>query len=170
VNQLFTLRLDGHRYALRLQDVERVVRMVEITALPEAPSAVLGLINVQGRVLSVIDLRGCFNLPPREVDPEDVLVIVHTAAGEVALAADGVEGVSEWPEQATVFKEEILPAPQHLEGVVKLPNGLVLICDLDQIIAGRQTQDSGAQPLPFAGKAREAGGAFPVRKGDDDAR
>jgi purine-binding chemotaxis protein CheW len=158
MNQLFTLRLDGHRYALRLQDVERVVRMVEITALPEAPSAVLGLINVQGRVLSVIDLRACFNLPSREVDPEDVLVIVRTAGGEVALAADGVDGVSEWPEQSTVRTEKILPAPLHLEGVVKLPNGLVLICDLDQIIAGRRTQDSIHLPAPPSGGEQPGAG------------
>ena len=148
MNQLFTLRLDGQRSALRLQDVERVLRMVEITALPEAPSAVLGLINVQGRVLSVIDLRGCFNLPSREVDPDDVLVIVRTAGGNVALAADGVDGVGEWPEQATVLKEEILPVPQHLEGVVKLADGLVLICDLDEIIRGQKAGSGKKSPLP----------------------
>ncbi|OGU10061.1 MAG: hypothetical protein A2075_12300 [Geobacteraceae bacterium GWC2_58_44] len=152
MNRLFTVRLDHQRYALRLQDVERVVRMVEITALPEAPSAVLGLINVQGRVLSVIDLRGCFNLPPREIDPEDVLVIVHTAGGMVALAADAVEGVSEWPEQATVPGEEILPAPVHLEGVVKLADGLVLICDLDRLLARRQAATVGKMSPPPEGE------------------
>lgn len=134
MDRLFTLRLDQQRYALKLRDVERVLRMVEITALPEAPSAVLGLINVQGRVLSVIDLRRCLDLPPREVEPEDVLVIVRTAAGMVALAADAVEGVTERPEQATVSAQEIVPAPADLEGVVKLPDGLVLICDLDRLL------------------------------------
>ena len=134
MDRLFTLRLDQQRYALKLRDVERVLRMVEITALPEAPSAVLGLINVQGRVLSVIDLRRCLDLPPREVEPEDVLVIVRTTAGMVALAADAVEGVTERPEQATVVAQEIVPAPADLEGVVKLPDGLVLICDLDRLL------------------------------------
>lgn len=135
MNQLFIVRLDEQRYALRLQDVERVVSMVEITALPEAPAAVLGLINAQGRILTVIDLRSCLNLPAREVDLDDVLVIVRTAAGMVALAVDGVEGVSPFPEQATVSGQEIVPAPVHLEGVVKFASGLVLICDLDQLVA-----------------------------------
>lgn len=136
MNQLFTVRVDQQRYALRLEEVERVLRMVEITPLPEAPPAVLGLINVQGRVMSVLDLRACFDLPQRQVEPEDVLVIVRTAGGLMALAADGVDGVSEGPEQATVAAGEILPAPAHLEGVVKLEDGLVLICDLDQLLAG----------------------------------
>ena len=137
MNRLFIVRLDQQRYALPLQEVERVLRMVEITALPEAPSAVLGLINVQGRVMSVFDLRRYFDLPPREVEPEDVLVMVRTAGGMVALAADGVEGVTEEAEQETVAAREILPAPAHLEGVVKRSDGLVLIVDLDQLLAGR---------------------------------
>ena len=167
MNQLFTLRLDQHRYALRLQDVERVVRMVEITALPEAPSAVLGLINVQGRVMSVIDLRACFGLAPREPDPDDVLVIVRAAGGMVAIAADGIEGVSEWPEQSTVQGGEIVPAPANLEGVVKLPGGLVLICDLDRLLARPEVSGAAAHPGSF--RATE-GGAEPSRKGGSDDR
>ena len=143
MNQLFTIRLDQQRFALRLQDVERVVRMVEITALPEAPSGVLGLINLQGRVLSVIDLRGYFHLPPREIEPEDVLVIVRTAGGMVALAADGVEVVGQWPEQTAVAAEESAPVPAHPEGVVKLPDGLMLICDLDRVLAGGKAPGFG---------------------------
>ena len=144
MNQLFILRLDDQRYALRLQDVERVVPMVEITALPEAPGGVLGLINAQGRVLSVIDLRGWLNLPTRQVDLEDILVIVRTAGGMVALAVDGVEGVSDWPERTSVSGEEIAPPPVHLEGVVKLADGLVLICDLDRLLSMAAVPASGA--------------------------
>ena len=139
MNQLFIMRLDDQRYALRLQDVERVLRMVEITALPEAPPNVLGLVNVQGRVLSVVDLRRCLHLPTRDVALEDVLVIAHGKRGTVALAADGVEGVSPWPEQASVSGEEILPVPAYLEAVVKFPDGLVLICDLDQLLASQHS-------------------------------
>jgi purine-binding chemotaxis protein CheW len=153
VNRLFVVRLDQQRYALRLQEVERVVRMVEITPLPEAPPAVLGLINVQGRVLSVVNLRRCFHLPPREVDPEDVLVMVQTARGMVALAVDEVEGVCAWTEQATVSGETILPAPLFLEGVVKLADGLVLICDLDQLLDSHAACSAGQPAAVQQGEA-----------------
>jgi len=135
LHQLFVVRLDDHRYALPLQDVERVLRMVEITTLPEAPPTVLGVVNVQGRVLSVIDLRSCFHLPPREVIPEDILVIVHAAGGMVALAVDAVEGVSADAESTMVAAGEIVPEPAYLEGVAKLADDLVLICDLEQLLA-----------------------------------
>jgi purine-binding chemotaxis protein CheW len=144
LHQLFVVRLDDHRYALPLQDVERVLRMVEITALPEAPPTVLGVVNVQGRVLSVIDLRSCFHLPPREVIPEDILVIVHAAGGMVALAVDAVEGVSADAESTMVTAGEIVPEPAYLEGVAKLADDLVLICDLEQLLASDRQTASGA--------------------------
>jgi len=134
VRQLFVLRMDQQRYALRLRDVDRVLRMVEITALPEPPPGVLGVINVQGRVLSVIDLRRALHLPAREVDPEDVLILVHSDGAVVALAADGVEGVSDWPEEGVVPVQEIQPPPPYVEGVAKLDAGLVPIFDLDRLL------------------------------------
>lgn len=144
MTQLLVVRLDGQHYALRLQEVERVLRMVEITAPPGSPAAILGLINVQGLVLSVVDLRAWLHLPAREATSDDVLVIVRTAAGTVALAADGVEGVSDWPEQASVPAEQIYPAPAQLEAVLKLADGLLLICDLDRLLAlGQATVPSG---------------------------
>jgi len=168
MTQLFIARLDGQRYALRLQDVERVLRMVEITALPESPAAILGLINVQGRVLSVVDLRAWLHLPAREPAPEDVLVIVSTTAGTVALAADGVEGVSDWPEQASVPAEQIYPAPAQLEAVLKLADGLLLICDLDRLLALGQTAVPGGRPA--AGAAGGEVAANRGQEGGDDAQ
>ena len=166
MTQLLVVRLDGQRYALRLQDVERVLRMVEITALPASPAAILGLINVQGRVLSVVDLRAWLHLPAREATPEDVLVIVGTAAGRVALATDGVEGVSDWPEQASILAEQIYPAPAQLEAVLKLSDGLLLICDLDRLLALGQAAIPGNWPAGTAGGEFAAGRG---QEGDDDA-
>jgi len=134
LRQLFVLRLDHQRYALRLPDVERVLRMVEITALPEPPPGVLGVINVQGRVLTVIDLRHCLHLPAREVEPEDVLILVSAAGAMLALAADGVEGVTDWPEEGIIPVQEIRAPSPYLEGVAKLADGLVLIFDLGRLL------------------------------------
>lgn len=60
------LTLDGQRYALSLAQVERVIRAVEITPLPQAPEIITGVINVRGRVIPVVDIRKRFRLPVRE--------------------------------------------------------------------------------------------------------
>lgn len=134
MHQLLVLRLYDRRFALRLRDVERVLRMVEITALPDAPPKLLGVINLQGRVVSVIDLRRCCGLPPIEVEPEQVLVLVRRRDGKVALAADGVEGAVGWEEEVVIPAEEIQPPPLSLEGVAKLGGTLVPVLDLDRLL------------------------------------
>lgn len=73
-NPVVVLMLDDIRYAVALTSVERVVRAVEITPLPNAPDIVLGVINVQGRVVPVVDIRKRFRLPARAIS---VLSLIH---------------------------------------------------------------------------------------------
>jgi purine-binding chemotaxis protein CheW len=65
--QLVVFALDEQRYALRLTAVERIVRAVEVTPLPKAPQIVLGVIDAQGRIIPVVDVRQRFRLTEREV-------------------------------------------------------------------------------------------------------
>lgn len=62
---LVVFRLDERRYALPLSVVERVIRAVEVTPLPKAPPIVLGAIDVQGRVVPVLNVRRRFLMPDR---------------------------------------------------------------------------------------------------------
>ena len=134
-DQIMIFTLDGQRYGLPLSAVGRVVRMVDITLLPQAPDNVLGIINVQGRVIPVINLRRRFRLPEREPALTDQLVIAHTARRAVALAADTVTDVLEYTEQETIAARDILPHVEYVEGVVKLESGLILVHDLDRFLS-----------------------------------
>jgi len=126
--------LDEHRYALPLSVVERIVRVVEVTPLPKAPEIVLGIVNVEGQVLPVVNVRKRFRLTERETDLGDQLIIAHTAKRTVALIVDGV-GVAECRDQEVFPVEQILPAMEYVDGVAKLKDGLVLIHDLDKFLS-----------------------------------
>lgn len=132
---LFVFTLDGQRYALPLPAVDRVVRMVAITPLPNAPDIVLGVVNFQGRVIPVINMRRRFCLPEREIALTDQLVVAHTVRRPVALAADAVLDVIACPAQSLIAAEEVLPNIEYVEGVVKLADGLILIHDLDKFLS-----------------------------------
>ncbi|HJV64198.1 MAG TPA: chemotaxis protein CheW [Geomonas sp.] len=132
-SHLFVLRLDQQRYALQLAAVSRVVRMVEITPLPRARKALLGLVNVQGEILPVVDLRSCLNHQRRPVTPEDVLVIVQAEGGKVALPADAVGGVLDPAGHLLLWETERPGQSEFLAGLVKLPGGMVMLFDLEKI-------------------------------------
>lgn len=133
--QLVIFIIDEQRYALPLSVVERVVRMVEVTPLPNAPDVVRGVISVQGQIVPVIDLRRRFRCPSREIGLNDHLVIARTARRTVALIVDTVLDVAECAEQDVIAGETILPGLEYVTGVVKLYDGMVLIHDLDTFLS-----------------------------------
>jgi purine-binding chemotaxis protein CheW len=135
LDQLVVFCLDEQRYALSLGVVERIVRAVEVTRLPKAPPIVLGVIDVEGRVLPVLDVRRRFCLPEREVGPADQFLIAWTARRPVALVVDEAQGVIERPHAEIIGSAQIVPGLEHIQGVVKLDNGLVLIHDLEAFLS-----------------------------------
>ena len=135
LNQYVVFTLDEQRYALHLSAVERVVRAVETTPLPEAPEIVLGVVNMEGRVIPVVNMRRRFRLPEREINLSDQFIIAHTARRTVALVVDVVSGVIEYSEQEVTTAERIVPGMQYVEGVIKLEDGMILIHDLDQFLS-----------------------------------
>jgi len=133
--RLVVFELDENRYALALDAVERVVRIVEITPLPKAPDIVLGVVSVHGRIVPVINLRRRFRLPQREIELTDQMVIARTSRRLVALVADAVHGVVECPERDVVGMQHSVPGVEYVEGIAKTPEGLVLIHDLEKFLS-----------------------------------
>jgi purine-binding chemotaxis protein CheW len=129
------LALDDFRYALPLASVERVVRAVEITPLPEAPEVILGVINVQGRVVPVVDIRKRFGLPARALALGDHMVIASTPARPLALVADVVHGVMACSSHEIISAVDIIPGLEYVEGIAKTDEGFILIHDLDKFLA-----------------------------------
>ena len=133
--QLVVFSLDWQRYALRLSAVERVVRAVEVTPLPAAPEIVLGVINVEGSIVPVMNIRKRFRLPEKEMSLSDHLILARTARRPVFLLVDSVSGIIEVPAGEVIDASKILPRMEYLEGVLKLEDGMVLIHDLDRFLS-----------------------------------
>ncbi len=63
LNQYVVFTLDEQRYVLHLSAVKRIIRVVEITPLPKAPDIVLDVVNVEGQIIPVVNIRKRFRLP-----------------------------------------------------------------------------------------------------------
>lgn len=129
-DRLFVFTLDEQRYALHLSAVHRVVRAAEVTSLPKAPAIVLGVVNVQGQIIPVVNLRRRFRLPERDIGLSDQLIIARTSRRAVALVADAVTGVIDVPGEKVTAGGEVVPGLEYVEGVARLEDGLILIHDL----------------------------------------
>ncbi|MFH0825664.1 MAG: chemotaxis protein CheW [Pseudomonadota bacterium] len=133
-NQLVVFTLDDKQYSLSLTDVERVVRAVEITHLPAAPDFILGVINLEGRVIPVVDTRKRLGLPAREIELEDRFIIVNHLGNTFALVADQVKPVMEVSEQEIVSSDELMQGTGFVGSVVKLEEGMIMTLKMDRTL------------------------------------
>lgn len=138
--KLVLFRLDARTYALRLEAVRRVVAVVEVEPLPSAPPVVLGVVDVEGAVRPVFDLRRRFRLPAKPAELSDQLILAATARGEAALVVDAVAGVIEVPEAEIARPERISSGLAYVEGVATRPEGLVVIHNLDTFLSGSEAE------------------------------
>ena len=139
-DKLLIFAIAALRCALDIATVETIIRAVEITPLPKAPDIVLGVINIRGRVIPVLNIRKRFGLPEREISINDSLIIAGTSGRPVALVVDEVSGVIEYNDSAVVKPGDIVPRLEYIGGVVKLNDGLVLIHDLDKFLSLEEEQ------------------------------
>lgn len=139
--KLVVFHLDRLRIALPLAAVERVIRAVSVTPLPAAPGIVLGVINMQGQILPVFDFRRRFRLPARKPGIADQIVIARTRTRQVGIFADAVTATVSVAGSAIVSAASIAPDTRHIDGVLPLPDGVLLIHDLDGFLSHDEEQD-----------------------------
>jgi len=137
--ELVEFTLDEQRYAIPLAVVVQVIPMVALTPLPKAPAIVLGAFELRGRILPVLDIRQRFRLPARRPALHDHLLVASTKRRDVALIVDQVLGATSISPDKLTSPETISPNLEFLSGVAQLPEGLVLIHDLDTFLSLDET-------------------------------
>jgi purine-binding chemotaxis protein CheW len=132
---LLVFALDDRLFALRLSQVDRVIRAVDATPLPQAPDVVMGAIDLQGKVVPLLNVRKRFGFDDREVGIDDQFIIANTARRTVAIAVDRVSQVIERPAEDIIAAEKILRPLDFIDGVIQLDDGLTLIHDLNRFFS-----------------------------------
>ena len=134
-NQLIVFTLDDQMLALSISSVNRVIRVVGITPLPKGPDIVIGIINMQGNIIPVVNIRKRFCLPERDINLNDQIIITHTSKRTIGIVVNSVIGLIESAEEKIVTSEAIVPGIDYVEGVVKLEDGLLIIHDIEKFLS-----------------------------------
>lgn len=109
--EIIQFRLAGETYGIVSAFVREIYPLKELTPLPGTPTFVLGIINVRGRILSVVDLRVFFNLPQKGLGDLNKAIILSNDRMEFGILADAIL------ETCRVSLETIQPAPLALTGL-----------------------------------------------------
>jgi purine-binding chemotaxis protein CheW len=111
--------------------VQEVLRHQPMTAVPQAPSVIQGLINLRGQIVTAIDMRRRLQLPARTEDKPPMNIVVRTSDGAVSLIVDEIGDVLQLDESAYERPPENLDrvARELIRGVYKLKDRLLLVLD-----------------------------------------
>ncbi len=134
-DQIVVFTLDEQLYALPLPAVVKVIHAVEIRRLPKAPEIISGIINIQGQIIPVADIRKRFRLVEREIELDDRMIIADTGKRKVALYVNTVTGIKDLAIRQFVNSKEALPFAEYIKGVAKVDDELILIYDLEQFLS-----------------------------------
>jgi purine-binding chemotaxis protein CheW len=134
-DQIVVFTLDELLYAIPLPDVVKVIHAIEIRPLPEAPEIISGIINVNGRITPVADIRKRFGLSIHEIGTDDHIIIADTGKREVAILVDSVTGVSDLSGLQHEQTKKPLPFTRNMTEAAKIGDDLVLIYDLHRFLS-----------------------------------
>lgn len=136
VLQWVTYRLGDETYGINVMQVQEVLRHTEIAPVPGAPDYVLGIINLRGNVVTVIDTRSRFGLPSAEVTDNSRIVIIESEHQVVGILVDSVAEVvylrsSEISSAPNVGTEE---SAKFIQGVSNRDDELLILVDLNKLL------------------------------------
>ncbi len=144
--QWVTFKLESELYGVNVMQVQEVLRMTEIAPVPGAPHYVLGIINLRGNVVTVMDTRKRFGLTPKETDDATRIVILELRDQVIGILVDSVAEVvylraSEIETAPNVGNDE---SSKYIQGVNSREGELLILVDLNKLLSDDEWAEIGA--------------------------
>ena len=135
--KLFIFSSDTNYYALHVQNIERVIRVLDILPIPKSPSILLGIFNLHGKTVPVISLRRLVSLAEKSIEFEDILIILTIGERLIAILSDHALGVHDCLKDETAEAKKLFSALIPLD-IVQFEDTLVPVIDIESL-AEKQT-------------------------------
>lgn len=141
IGKFLTFALGREEYGLPVLKVREIIKVMDITQVPQVPPHVRGVINLRGKVIPVVDLRLKFGLPPRDYTERTCIIVVEVELqGRRVMLGMIVDYVSE---VLNITNDEIEPMPdfgarldtEYMHGVAKIKGTVKLLLDLDKALS-----------------------------------
>lgn len=135
-----TFALAGEEYGLSVLKVREIIKIMDITPVPQVPPHIRGVINLRGKVISVIDLRLKFGFPPKDYDDRTCIVVVDAATDNGTVMTGVV--VDSVAEVLNISADEVEETPDFggrvqvdaIKAVAKVKGKVKMLVDIDRAL------------------------------------
>jgi len=137
VTQLVVFKLGTEEYGIPIEQVREIINCIPVTKLPGTPSYVAGVINVRGKIISVMDFAAKLGLVVNRVSKQ--IVIVEALSKEVGLTVDEVTEVIQTAQENFAVLDSVVGGGRGVKNVYKLGEKIIILLDLEHILLGEKT-------------------------------
>lgn len=135
-DKYLTFHIGKENYGIEIRHVIEIIVMQEITVVPDMPDFIIGVINLRGQVISVMDIRARFKMEAREYDDRTCIIVVKINDISIGLIVDTVNEVIDIPES------QLDPPPRthsgigssYIKGMGKVDNSVKILLDIEKIL------------------------------------
>lgn len=140
--ELVSFNVGNEEFGVDISYVQEIIRMMQITKVPNAPEFVEGVINLRGRVIAVINLRYKLGLSKIDYDKNTRIIVVEVKGNTVGFIVDAVSEVLRIPANITEAPPEIVSGidSDFIKSVGKLEDRLLILIDLEKILSLAETE------------------------------
>jgi len=142
--QLVIFQLGGEEFGVDIMAVQEIIKMPAITAIPQVPEYVAGVINLRGRIIVVIDLGKKFNILSSEKNEEYKVIVVELGDQVIGMMVDSVSEVLRIPGTSVDPAPDIIASgvsANYIQGVGKLDDRLLILLDLRNVLSEHETKE-----------------------------
>lgn len=135
-NRFLVFSLQNENYAIPLLSVREVIAMPEVTPVPQSPAHFVGIMNLRGQIISILDLRQKFGLKP-QFNPETSVVILDLDGSSLGVVVDSVNSVIN-PTETELSDPPDLEQTKNSEAIIKIyrdKNSMILILDVWKMLS-----------------------------------
>ncbi len=134
--KVIVFQLKDMEYAINVDIVQSIEKVLSITRVPKMPSYVKGVINLRGIVTPIVDLRERFGLAPSEMNDSTRIIIVTLEEYEVGLIVDAANDVLDIPVESIEPQPEVIGSIESdfISGVAKVGKHLLVMLNLDKVL------------------------------------
>jgi purine-binding chemotaxis protein CheW len=141
-SQFVGFQIAGQDYAFRIEQIQEIVILDQVTKTPQVPAYVEGVSNLRGSIIPIINLRKLFGIEPKPVDSETRTVVVNVGERTMGCLVDTVSQVMRIPE------ENMQPAPEtvtangahYISGFARQNGRLIILLDIDELLDPRKLE------------------------------
>jgi purine-binding chemotaxis protein CheW len=135
--QLVVFELGGEEFGVEIMNVQEIIRMPEMTQIPQSPDFVEGVINLRGRIIVVVNLSKRFNMRSRDAGDNSRIIVVEIGNAVVGMIVDSVNEVLRIPASSVEPAPELVISKisrNYLKGVGKIDKRLLILLDLARVM------------------------------------